>query len=55
MHCKVEVGCLRHPGTSPMADIGKGDRHPSHWISCGKREGRSGENCLDDELPLLTM
>ena len=33
---------------------GKGKRHLPHRINSGKREGRGGENCLDDELALLT-
>ena len=34
---------------------GKGNRHPSHWINSGKREGRGGENSLGNKLPLQTM
>ena len=33
---------------------GKGSRHLSHWINNGKREGRDGENCQGDDLPLQT-
>ena len=47
---------LENPGNPAMSpNTGKGIRHPSHWINSGKREGRGGENCLDDELALLTM
>ena len=42
-----------NPAMSPH--IGKGNRHLSHRINSGKREGMGGENCLGDELALLTM
>ena len=47
---------LANPGNpvmNPHAE--KGNRHLSHWINSRKREGRGGENCLYNELPLQTM
>ena len=42
---------LANPGNPAMSPhTGKGNRHPSHWINSGKREGRGGGNCLDNEL-----
>ena len=47
---------LANPGNPAMSPhAGKGNRHPSHWINSGKREGMGGENCLDKELPFLTV
>ena len=46
---------LENPGNPAMnPHTGKGKRHLPHRINSGKREGRGGENCLDDELALLT-
>ena len=46
---------LANPGNPAMSPHpGKWKRHPSHWINNGKREGRDGENCPDNELPLQT-
>ena len=46
---------LENPGNPAWGPhTGKGIRCPSHWINSGKREGRGGENCLDDELALLS-
>ena len=47
---------LANPGNPVMnPHAGKGNRHLSHWINSRKREGRGGENCLYNELPLQTM
>ena len=46
---------LANPGNQAMRPhTGNGNRHLSHWINSGKREGRGGGNCLDEELSLLT-
>ena len=35
---------LANPGNPAMSPhAGKGNRHPSHWINSGKREGMGGE------------
>ena len=50
----MEVGCFKHSGASTVGSqlpgnpamnphAGKGNRHPSHWINSGKREGRVGK------------
>lgn len=52
-HCNQLLDCYSVLHMSPHA--GKGNKHLSHWINSGKREGRGGENCLDKELPLQTM
>ena len=47
---------LANPGNPVMKPHAeKGNRHLSHWIKSRKREGRGGENCLYNELPLQTM
>ena len=47
---------LANPGNPVMKPHAeKGNRHLSHWINSRKREGRGGENCLYNELPLQTM
>ena len=47
---------LANPGNPVMKPHAeKGNRHLSHWINSKKREGRGGENCLYNELPLQTM
>ena len=47
---------LANPGNPVMkSHAEKGNRHLSHWIKSRKREGRGGENCLYNELPLQTM
>ena len=43
---------LGTPAMSPHTR--KGNRYLSHWMNSGKREGRGGENCLCNKLPLLT-
>ena len=43
---------LGTPAMSPHTR--KGNRYLSHWMNSGKREGRGGENCLGNKLPLLT-
>ena len=49
-HCNQLLDCFSVLHMSPHA--GKGNKHLSHWINSGKREGRGGENYLDDELSL---
>ena len=49
-HCNQLLDCYSILHMSPHA--GKGNKHLSHWIISGKREGRGGDNSLDDELSL---
>ena len=46
---------LANPGNTAMSpQTGRGNRRSSQWINNGNREGRGGENYLDDKLQLLT-
>ena len=49
-HCNQLLDCYSVLHMSPHA--GKGNKHLSHWINSGKREGKGGDNSLDDELSL---